>query len=258
MKMAIIALMAVAILLLGCTYPQPPAQNESGKIVGNDRDSHGCIGSAGYQWCDALQECIRSWETDCTAPAKEKEPVVQTEPKKEYTCALTLDPSAIYAGESASIGFSVQTKDNVKFEYNCGTEMREISTGGLTSGSRLCRFDAPGETQVWIKADGVICAQKTLTVLSREFKPKNCSVKLLEKNLETYFYKMQVDFDGFLPGDNITWKCGYTTAKKPIAGDPAFGMPRQEILSCEFSARPPYDTIPVSMAGVECGEISTR
>lgn len=32
---------------------------------GSDRDEHGCIGSAGYVWCDALQKCLRSWEEDC-------------------------------------------------------------------------------------------------------------------------------------------------------------------------------------------------
>lgn len=33
-------------------------------MVGNDY-SHGCIGSAGYQWCDSLQKCYRSWEEQC-------------------------------------------------------------------------------------------------------------------------------------------------------------------------------------------------
>lgn len=30
--------------------------------VGGDRDDKGCIGSAGYQWCEKLQECARPWE----------------------------------------------------------------------------------------------------------------------------------------------------------------------------------------------------
>ncbi len=33
--------------------------------VGGDTDEHGCIASAGYEWCESLQECIRSWETEC-------------------------------------------------------------------------------------------------------------------------------------------------------------------------------------------------
>lgn len=31
-------------------------------LVGNDRDAHGCIASAGYQWCRKTQTCERSWE----------------------------------------------------------------------------------------------------------------------------------------------------------------------------------------------------
>jgi hypothetical protein len=33
--------------------------------VGGDRDAHGCIGSAGYQWCEAKQKCLRIWEEPC-------------------------------------------------------------------------------------------------------------------------------------------------------------------------------------------------
>jgi len=40
-----------------------PAQS----ISGNDRDEHGCIGSAGYTWCEAKKKCIRSWEEKCEA-----------------------------------------------------------------------------------------------------------------------------------------------------------------------------------------------
>jgi hypothetical protein len=31
-------------------------------MVGNDRDEHGCIGSAGYVWCGSKAECLRPWE----------------------------------------------------------------------------------------------------------------------------------------------------------------------------------------------------
>ena len=31
-------------------------------MVGNDRDLHGCIPSAGYQWSELQQQCIRSFE----------------------------------------------------------------------------------------------------------------------------------------------------------------------------------------------------
>jgi hypothetical protein len=36
-----------------------------GTMVGNDRDEHGCIGSAGYTWCEEKKKCLRSWEENC-------------------------------------------------------------------------------------------------------------------------------------------------------------------------------------------------
>lgn len=33
--------------------------------LGGDRDEHGCIGSAGYSWCEAKNKCIRIFEEDC-------------------------------------------------------------------------------------------------------------------------------------------------------------------------------------------------
>ena len=35
------------------------------QIVGGDRDAHGCIGSAGYSWCEIKQKCLRMWEEKC-------------------------------------------------------------------------------------------------------------------------------------------------------------------------------------------------
>jgi len=39
--------------------------NEPGPIVGGDGDKHGCIGSAGYSWCEVKGKCIRIWEEKC-------------------------------------------------------------------------------------------------------------------------------------------------------------------------------------------------
>ncbi len=38
-----------------------------GKLLGGHHDAHGCIGSAGYSWCEKTQQCERPWEL-----AKEK------------------------------------------------------------------------------------------------------------------------------------------------------------------------------------------
>jgi hypothetical protein len=36
-------------------------------IIGGDKDSHGCIGSAGYSWCEVKNKCLRVWEEKCEA-----------------------------------------------------------------------------------------------------------------------------------------------------------------------------------------------
>jgi ABC-type amino acid transport substrate-binding protein len=65
----ILAVAAVLLLAFGCSQAQPPVP---GSMPGSDRDEHGCIPSAGYSWCEPLQECIRPWETNCTAEAAAK------------------------------------------------------------------------------------------------------------------------------------------------------------------------------------------
>ncbi|MCR4335708.1 MAG: hypothetical protein NUV57_04175 [archaeon] len=34
-------------------------------IIGGDADEHGCIGSAGYSWCEIKDKCLRIWEEAC-------------------------------------------------------------------------------------------------------------------------------------------------------------------------------------------------
>jgi len=36
-----------------------------GDIVGGSLDLHGCCISCGYSFCEALNKCIRIWETEC-------------------------------------------------------------------------------------------------------------------------------------------------------------------------------------------------
>lgn len=48
--------------------------NEDEQFVGNDKDEHGCIGSAGYIWCEAKEKCLRTWEEECSATIETIEP----------------------------------------------------------------------------------------------------------------------------------------------------------------------------------------
>lgn len=74
-KIALVLLLGISFFFFGCAQPQapeqpvvppvtPPAGGEE-PLVGGDRDEHGCIGSAGYMWCEVKQKCLRVWEEPC-------------------------------------------------------------------------------------------------------------------------------------------------------------------------------------------------
>jgi len=46
------------------TTTDTTSSTETGAI-GGDRDSHGCLVGAGYQYCPSKEECVRVWESGC-------------------------------------------------------------------------------------------------------------------------------------------------------------------------------------------------
>jgi len=35
------------------------------RIIGGDKDEHGCVLMGGYSWCESKQKCLRTWEEGC-------------------------------------------------------------------------------------------------------------------------------------------------------------------------------------------------
>ena len=66
----VFSLLLFSIIFSGCTKQEilnnDQLENKTEPIVGGDKDSHGCIGSAGYLWCEEKQKCLRPWEENCT------------------------------------------------------------------------------------------------------------------------------------------------------------------------------------------------
>ncbi len=67
--MKALLLIPALLVLAACSSPDKATTHaDSGAaatatpMVGGDRDAHGCIGSAGYQWCEHSQRCERPWE----------------------------------------------------------------------------------------------------------------------------------------------------------------------------------------------------
>ncbi|WP_096086770.1 hypothetical protein [Agaribacterium haliotis] len=60
MKTILFGVVLMAAGLVGCA-DKDKGQDEA-KMVGGDRDEHGCIGSAGFSWCERTGKCERPWE----------------------------------------------------------------------------------------------------------------------------------------------------------------------------------------------------
>ena len=64
-KMLSVCLACAGALLAGCGNSREKnaaAETEKTEIVGDDKDEHGCIASAGYTWSEVQKDCIRLWE----------------------------------------------------------------------------------------------------------------------------------------------------------------------------------------------------
>ena len=61
-KMMSVCLACAGALLAGCREKNAAAETEKTEIVGDDKDEHGCIASAGYTWSEVQKDCIRLWE----------------------------------------------------------------------------------------------------------------------------------------------------------------------------------------------------
>ncbi len=61
MKFSLITVLMISVCLGGCSASDVPVSNKQG-LTGADRDQHGCIPSAGYQWCALTNQCERPWQ----------------------------------------------------------------------------------------------------------------------------------------------------------------------------------------------------
>ncbi len=84
MKYLPVIAILIALVFAGCVQPTQPAEPtttpevtpvstpaatpDAPPLIGGDKDEHGCIGSAGYTWCEPKQKCLREWEEPCEEP----------------------------------------------------------------------------------------------------------------------------------------------------------------------------------------------
>ncbi|MBU4374326.1 MAG: hypothetical protein KJ714_07815 [Euryarchaeota archaeon] len=90
-KYCSIGLILLVVLITACNSTKQDISSESNSftppekpLVGGDKDEHGCIGSAGYVWCEAKQKCLREWEEPCSGKMSLEEAIAIA---KDSVCA---------------------------------------------------------------------------------------------------------------------------------------------------------------------------
>lgn len=111
MKKSLFTLCLIASLLaVGCKEKPKTA------LVGSDRDEHGCIGSAGYLWSQALERCIRPFEDGIKLLPTEKQE----------------GQSAVYAAYAVFPADSLHAELFLPKDGNVLLDRRGLPSGGYT------------------------------------------------------------------------------------------------------------------------------
>jgi len=71
---------------------------ETNVMLGGERDENGCLGSAGYAWCDKQNNCVRSWELE---GEWEDECVAETSSSSDSSTSSSSDSSVESNGEGS-------------------------------------------------------------------------------------------------------------------------------------------------------------
>lgn len=128
-KILPIFVLLMAITLTGCSKKDPNMQNNipttlptnPPEVVGGDKDEHGCIPSAGYQWNEEKQMCVRPWE-------EEKKSI---EEKYAKTSPILLKD--VNNGEASGEAWII-LKDNVTYHRIFARNMVELQNDDFYEG----------------------------------------------------------------------------------------------------------------------------
>jgi len=110
-------------------------------LLGGDRDEHGCIGSAGYSWCEVKQKCLRIWEEPCSS-----------ELSGESIAAIKQLLADKYSYDIADVHLTIgqQTVDHLRG----GVKFKDEGAGGIVLAAKL-----NGVWQIAFDGNGAISCQ---------------------------------------------------------------------------------------------------
>ena len=128
MRKLAIATVVVAVCFGGCGSESQTEVVERAK-PGSDSDERGCIGSAGYLWCERTKQCERPWEL------AEKKGFEKSQEHFDSYCvsmddaALTQSLKAI-RGKSEAVGFALGIIENGNVTYARGFGVKSQDHAG--------------------------------------------------------------------------------------------------------------------------------
>lgn len=167
MKRLVLSLF-LGILLVGFVVAVQAGNGNSdndNQMVGNDEDEHGCKASAGYSWCAELNECIRSWETNCSGNQVQLQNQNRIQNQGEETMILTHEEKqmTLQVGESIA-----ETELNITPEQDQErnrTRLKVKLSNGLNAEIKIMPNTA---------------SERALEVLRAKCAERNCSIQLKE------------------------------------------------------------------------------
>ncbi|HRZ34720.1 MAG TPA: hypothetical protein P5276_02995 [Candidatus Paceibacterota bacterium] len=145
-------------------------------VVGGDKDEHGCIGSAGYTWCEVKNKCLRSWEEEC-----------ETENETPVFSDKTHIEQEIVHRETGNKILVVRT-DNEEYVLECITKPNEtgdLPDRYLSSYIKLLFMDNSGGIKTLDEKNVCLYNFDSIT-----FSPDGKYVSFRTYGFEYYFYSL--------------------------------------------------------------------
>lgn len=161
------------------------------QLLGGDRDSHGCIDSAGYTWCEVRKECIRLWEKGIRMES---------------------------ADGSTRSAFIVFAPDSMQAElfFSDGSDNEILQRRTLPSGRHVWNAEDDDTKSVRRDADGQWTISQRASILFRSSREETA----------TELGKMQVhSYEGLLPAASCTGiEYKLTIRSREHSGDGTFRL----------------------------------